>query len=124
MFILVWGMTIILGTVMARSLYLMLAGCMPATDPSDLRLSRFRQMRPLVTRGRFKTMIVSALIGLIVYITSLCFADTLAEPAAPKPERPESLMSMIIPDEPVIAVYVAGEGLFYFRESEIRPQDR
>jgi hypothetical protein len=81
-------------------------------------------MRQYIAHSEIKTLIIRTLIGLIVYMTSLCFADSLAEPAMPKVERLEALMSAIIPDEPVIAVYIAGEGVMYFRESEIRPQDR
>ena len=81
-------------------------------------------MRQNPVHRETKTVIVGALIGLIVYMTSLCFADTLAEPVMPKPEQREPIMSMIMPDEPLIAVYIAGEGLLCFRESEIRTQDR
>lgn len=81
-------------------------------------------MRQHVADSEVRTVIIRALIGLIVYMTSLCFADSLAEPAMPEFVQPEPLMSVIIPDEPVIAVYIAGEGVMYFRESDFHPQDR
>ncbi len=81
-------------------------------------------MRQHTAHSEVRTVFIRALVGLIVYMTSLCFADSLAEPAMPEFEQPEALMSIVIPDEPVIAFYIAGEGVMYFRESEIHPQDR
>ncbi len=74
--------------------------------------------------SRSRTVLVGTIVGMVAYMASLCFAGSVAEPVLPEFERPAPLASTIIPDEPMIVVYVAGEGLFTFRESEIRPQDR
>jgi len=68
-------------------------------------------------------MIVGAIVAL-----SICFlllnaaADQEVPPATPPlhVEEAEPLASFIIPDEPIITVFVKGEGYLTFRESEIK----
>lgn len=81
-------------------------------------------MKNQMKNRRRKTALVGALTTIFAYLASMCFAEGVAEVPVPAPAPVEPLVSMIIPEEPVIGVYVQGEGLLYFRESEIRPQDR